>query len=152
MSNSSIWPIDRTLSGATFLGQGGPGSNNNEGVLLIPQNFSITGASPSDFLGSYLGYSLVRGYVSAEMLPVYHTVSCVKIFVAKSRLCSALDYTHEAPCGDQMLQTIAFEISPPAISSTKKVFLYIGRYIFTKSIRYGQDATQFNFLSRVKLV
>ena len=25
MSNSSIWPIDKTLSGATFPGQSGPG-------------------------------------------------------------------------------------------------------------------------------
>ena len=31
----SIWPIERTLSGATTLGQNGPGSNGNEGVLHI---------------------------------------------------------------------------------------------------------------------
>ena len=36
MSNSSIWLIDRTLSGATTPGQSGPGSNDNEGVLCIP--------------------------------------------------------------------------------------------------------------------
>ena len=30
---SSIWPIDRTLSGATTPGQNGPRSNGNEGVL-----------------------------------------------------------------------------------------------------------------------
>ena len=41
---SSIWPIDRTLSGATTPGQSGPGSDGNEGVLRIPQNSSITGA------------------------------------------------------------------------------------------------------------
>ena len=50
---SSIWPIDRTLSGATTPGQSGPGSNGNEGVLHIPQCSSITGASPSDCLVSY---------------------------------------------------------------------------------------------------
>ena len=35
----SIWPIDWTLSGATTLGQSGPGSNGNERVLHIPQIF-----------------------------------------------------------------------------------------------------------------
>ena len=48
MSNSSIWPIDWTLSGATILGQSGPGSDGNEGVLRIPQSYSITEASSSD--------------------------------------------------------------------------------------------------------
>ena len=31
--NRSIWPIDGTLTGITTLGQSGPGSNGNEGVL-----------------------------------------------------------------------------------------------------------------------
>ena len=66
MSNSSIWPIVRTLSGATTKGQCGPGSNSNEGVLLIPQSSSITGTSSSDSLGSYPG-------PSAEMQSVYST-------------------------------------------------------------------------------
>ena len=46
-----------TLTGATTRGQSGPGSNGNEGVLLIPQS-SKAGASPSDGLVSYLGPSL----------------------------------------------------------------------------------------------
>ena len=58
MSKSSIWPIDRTLSGATTLGLSGPGSDGNEGVLCIPQSSRITGASPSDCLMSYPGHSL----------------------------------------------------------------------------------------------
>ena len=37
MSNISIRPIDRTLSGATTLVQSGPESNGNEGVLYVPQ-------------------------------------------------------------------------------------------------------------------
>ena len=49
---SFIWPINRTLSGATTLGQSQPGSKGNEGVFRIPQSFSITVASPSDCLGS----------------------------------------------------------------------------------------------------
>ena len=58
MQFSSISPIDRTLSGATILGQYGPGSNGNEEVLCIPQSPSITGTSPSDCLVSYTGHSL----------------------------------------------------------------------------------------------
>ena len=56
MSNTSIWPIDRILSGATTPGQSEPESDDNERVLCIPQNSSITGASPSDCLVSYPGY------------------------------------------------------------------------------------------------
>ena len=36
MSNGSIWPIDRALSGANIPNQSGPGNNGNEGVLRIP--------------------------------------------------------------------------------------------------------------------
>ena len=50
MSNSSIWPTDRTLSGTITPGQSGPGSYGYEGVLCIPQSSSITEASPSDCL------------------------------------------------------------------------------------------------------
>ena len=57
---SSIWPIDRALSGPTTLGQGGPGSDGNEEVLRIPQSFSITEASPSE-------HSLRESYPSEEI-------------------------------------------------------------------------------------
>ena len=43
---SFIWPIDRTLSGATTPRQSGPGSYGNEVVLNIPQR-STSGASTS---------------------------------------------------------------------------------------------------------
>ena len=68
---SSIWLIDRTLSGATTPGQSGPGSDGNEGVLHIPQSSSITEASPSDCLVSYTGHSFGVFYSSAEMQSVY---------------------------------------------------------------------------------
>ena len=55
---SYIWPIDRTLSGATTLGQYGPGSDGNERVLGISQRSSITGTPASDCLVSLSGYSL----------------------------------------------------------------------------------------------
>ena len=46
-----------TLSDATTPGQSWYGSDGNKGVLHIPQNFSITGASPSDCYVSYPGHS-----------------------------------------------------------------------------------------------
>ena len=58
MHFSLIWPIYKTLSGATTPGQSGSGSNVNDGLLHIPQSFSITGTSPSDCLVSYPGQSL----------------------------------------------------------------------------------------------
>ena len=58
MSNSSICPIDRTLSGASTQGQSGPGSTGNEEVLRISQSSSIIGASPLDCLVLYPGHSL----------------------------------------------------------------------------------------------
>ena len=47
MSNNSIWSINRTQSGATTPGEGGPWSNDNEDVLQIPTN-PKTGTSPSN--------------------------------------------------------------------------------------------------------
>ena len=75
MQFSAIWPIDRTLSGITTLGQSGPGSDGNEGVLRIPQSSSITGTSPSDCLISYPGHSLGGCYPSAEVQSVYSTAA-----------------------------------------------------------------------------
>ena len=48
MQFSSIWLVDRALSGTTTPGQSRPGSNDNEGVLRIPQSSSITETSPLD--------------------------------------------------------------------------------------------------------
>ena len=71
MQFSSIWPIDRTLSGATTLGQSGPRSDGSKEILRIPQNVSLTWASPSDCLMSYPGHSLGKFYPSADMQSVY---------------------------------------------------------------------------------
>ena len=38
----SIWPIDRTISGATTPDQSGPGSDGNKVILYIPQSSNIT--------------------------------------------------------------------------------------------------------------
>ena len=57
MSNSSILPIDTTLSGATTLGQSGPGSDGNEGVFHIP--IRLFNVISTTLIGG--------GYPSAEM-------------------------------------------------------------------------------------
>ena len=57
MLNNSILSIDGTIW-CYHYGPGWPGSYCNERVLCIPQSTSITGASPSDYLVSYLGHSL----------------------------------------------------------------------------------------------
>ena len=64
---SSIWTINRTLSGTTTLSQSGPGSDSIEGILRIPQSSSIAGTLPSDCLVSYPGHLLGESYHSAEM-------------------------------------------------------------------------------------
>ena len=50
---SSVLPINKIPSGATILGQSGPESDGNEGLLRIPQSTSITRTSPSDCIVSY---------------------------------------------------------------------------------------------------
>ena len=68
----STWPIDKTLSDTTTPSQSEPGSDSNEGVLRIPQSFSITRTSPSDCLVSS-GHSLDESYLSGKMQSVYST-------------------------------------------------------------------------------
>ena len=53
-----VWPIDRTLLGATTLGQSELGSNGKEGVHCISQSCCIIEASPWDCLMSHPGHSL----------------------------------------------------------------------------------------------
>ena len=69
MQFSSISCVNRPISGTTTLSQSGPGSDGNEEVLCILQSSSITGASPSDCLGSYRGHSL--GNLRREAVGVF---------------------------------------------------------------------------------
>ena len=68
---SSIWPIDKTLSGATTQDQSGPGNDGGEGVLNIPQSSCMTRTLQSDGLMSYPGLLLRGSYPSKEMLSMY---------------------------------------------------------------------------------
>ena len=72
MSNSSIWLIDMTPSGATTPGQSKAGSNDKERVQCIPQSPSITEVSPSNYL-IYTGHLLGESYPSTETQSVYFT-------------------------------------------------------------------------------
>ena len=97
MLNIYIWPIDRTLSGATTLDQSEPGSDGNDGVLRIPQSSSITGASPLDCLMSYPGLYLGESYTFAEMQSMYSIAPAdrARLFNAKSCLHTHTDtHTH----------------------------------------------------------
>ena len=71
LSNPLIGP----LSGATTLGQSGPGSDGNEGVLRIPQSSSIAGTSPSDYLVSYPGHSFFLG--GRGLTPLQRSSLCI---------------------------------------------------------------------------
>ena len=92
---SSICSIDRTLSGATIPGQGGPGSNGFEVVLRISQSSSIARTSPSDSLVAYPGHSFKSGesYSFAKKQSVFTTapadwailrVKCEKGFISNN--------------------------------------------------------------------
>ena len=63
MLNSSILPIDKTLSGVTTPGRNGPGSNGIERVLYIPQIYKAR-TLPSDYFMSYPGHSLMQSVYS----------------------------------------------------------------------------------------
>ena len=69
---SSIWPIDRTLSGSTHSGPEWTWERWKR-VSHIPQSSSITGASLSDCLMSYPIHLLGESYPSAEKQTVYST-------------------------------------------------------------------------------
>ena len=79
MSNSSIWSIDRALSGATIPAQSGPRSNVSEGVLHIPQSSSITGATPSDCLVLYPGHSFMESYTPTVYLRIQSYIPTVYV-------------------------------------------------------------------------
>ena len=70
-----IWLIGRTLS--TTLGQSGPGSDGNEGVLRIPKSSSITRTSTWLFWVISRTHVFVWGgaYSSAEKQSVHYTAS-----------------------------------------------------------------------------
>ena len=86
MSNSSIWPIDWTLSGATTLDQSRPESNSNEGVLCFSQ-IPKTGASPLDGSMSYPGHSyglvFLLIYILLPDLTGLHNVEDVRSRIKK---------------------------------------------------------------------
>ena len=67
MKFSSIWPVDRTISGATTPGQSGPGNNSIEGVICILQSSSSSKFTQLDCLLSYPGHLLGGGLISSKL-------------------------------------------------------------------------------------
>ena len=71
MSNSSIWPIDKTLSSVTTQGQSGPGSwwqwRGNPCSLKLQYYLAL----PSDCLVSYPQHSFGESYSFAEKQSMY---------------------------------------------------------------------------------
>ena len=61
LNTKQFYLTHRIISGATIPDQSGPGSDGYEGILRFSQSSSITGASPSNCLMSYLEYSWSRG-------------------------------------------------------------------------------------------
>ena len=66
--------LDGTLINIITPGQSGPGYDDYEGVLRIPQSFSITGASPSDCLVTYPGQS----FGGRSLTPCQISYCCVR--------------------------------------------------------------------------
>ena len=73
-------PLIGSLSGATTLGQSGPGSDGNKGVLRISQSSSIAVTSPSDCLVSYPGYLLGVLPLCREAVGVFYSPSRVGVY------------------------------------------------------------------------
>ena len=119
---SSIWPIDRTLSGATTPGQSRPGSDGNNGVLCIPQISSTTGISPSDCLVSYPGHLL------EVVLPLCR--EAVGVFY------SPFDWVMKP--FNRMLTNKLFKNYQSTIP-LQTVYIYIYIYIYIKRARERED-------------
>ena len=93
--SSSVWPIDRTLSGDNTPSPSGPGSDGNGGVHRIPQSLSFTWTSLSDCLMSYPGHlfggvlPLCRNAVGefcspSQLYQIYldqYTYMCIYIYI-----------------------------------------------------------------------
>ena len=70
----SIWPIERTLSGATTPGQSSPGSNGNEGALHIPQRFKAE--------SSLSWFNVIFRTLVVGIIPLYR--NAVSLFLSLS--------------------------------------------------------------------
>ena len=70
---SSIWPIDRTLSGAITPGQSEPRSDRNKGYSTYPKAPALQ-EPHHDNLVIYPRHLSVESYSFAEMLSMYSAV------------------------------------------------------------------------------
>ena len=104
MQFSSVWLLDRTLSGVTTPGQRGLGNDGNEGVRNIPQSSSIIGTSPSDCLVLYPGHSLVGVLLLCrEAVGVFYSPSELDNIAIRRKENSSESLIRENPHEDQNL-------------------------------------------------
>ena len=128
MSNSFIWLIERTLSGATTPGQSRPSSDSNERVLWIPLSFGITVALLSDGL---ISYTSTRWCI----LPLGRYA--VGVFYTPSRLgcCQLVDFVVLARHEIEIKDNEKIEKSPDFATEFKKKFYHI--YVLVIRIVHG---------------
>ena len=150
---SSIWLINKTISGSYSPGQKEPGTSCYKGVPRIPPNSSNTGASASDYLVSCLGHSwgnltpLQRrsrcilqsqptGILQiAFFFPEMYTFLAISVSVRLSvRLCFSLSFSHS--CFLTLSLVLAFSRSFPhflsfSLSLSLSISLWI--YIYTRN-------------------
>ena len=110
---STIWPIDRILSGATTPGQSRPRSDGNEGVLHIHQSSSIIGTWQTDCLAVYQRHLLGEGVLSLCR-------KAVDVFYGHSQLEVENDYYNIIFCqsfsnGTNLVWKTSFEMIPLGI-------------------------------------
>ena len=135
---SSIWPIEKTLSGAITLDQSGAGGNGNKWVLSLSQSSSITGTSPSDCLASYPGDSGGKGLI------IHPLLFCRG--VCPNWLDNMANLKHTLPMLNKYLLS---RTDLTARCWWRYIYIYIYIYIFTNpSAQAGYD-TRSIFLSEV---
>ena len=126
---SSIWPIDRTLSGATTLGQSRPGSDGKKGILRIPQRSSINEPLPSNCFVSYQGTSwgVLSLWNPGKGVAPSSTHRCSSYW--KGNLLVAMDYVRHIS-----LQRCSLCILQPRIWSVKDLVLIV--HIFRAKVLF----------------
>ena len=140
MSNNSIWPIDMTLSGATTPCKSGPGSDENEAVLCIPQSSSITVASPSDCLVSYAGHSFAEFNLSSEMQSVYSTTSADWVRIIWIKILDSVVKKRNCPSSRKLLKLTIYSYNTIRLHNSSKY----------SSISTGHRICRFYPLQKVK--
>ena len=129
MSISSIWSIDRTLSGATTLGQSGPGSDGNELRALLESHYLIVLCHIRDICW-------VKSYPSAEMQLVY---SAVTVEWAMHNFFSYIDISNVRIGGwkkKKRIKDFRYLLSSIKYVQNKNVYAFLEYFLFLLHFRF----------------